>query len=147
MPRFPKGGDVKPKCLQGVFVIQVLLRHGNMNKKITFFSAFFVLSYELTIMLIMTTSMSRNLMATSPCQLPACTVENRPEPILSPSLKIGGCENYFDGSGGEVKVGLVIDVGVYDDVPELLVGNVPLPDRHLPPRTPSAQTIALDRGC
>ena len=86
-------------------------------------------------------------MATSPCQLPACTVENRPEPILSPSLKIGGHENYVDSSDGEVKVGLVNDVGVYDDVPELLVGNVPLPDRHLPPRTPRAHTIALDRCC
>ena len=70
-------------------------------------------------------------MATSPCQLPACTVENRPEPILSPSL-----ENGYESNAN-----------VVDGEPELLIGDVPLPDRHLPPRTPRTQTIALDRCC
>ena len=79
----------------------------------------------------MVTSMSRNLMATSPCQLPACTVENRPEPILSPSL-----ENGYESNAN-----------VVDGEPELLIGDGPLPDRHLSPRAPGAQAVSLNRCC
>ena len=43
VPRFPKGGDVKAKRLQGVFVVQVLLIQGNISLNVFFVSSSFSL--------------------------------------------------------------------------------------------------------
>ena len=46
VPRFPKGGDVKAKRLQGVFVVQVLLKQGNISLNVFFVSPSFSLHVD-----------------------------------------------------------------------------------------------------